>query len=372
MHVPDLELAVPVLKTLPECADFTKTVSPFLPQLYALPQQIFDRINDLGALRELYTSTNPLITALAFSLFLAGVVLIVSEANRNYSQVDRLWSIIPVVYNCHYALWAHLVGLRSQRLDHVMAVSILWGARLTFNYWRKGGYSVGSEDYRWEYVKNYAGPTWMFIFNIGFISLGQCLLLFAITSPTYILLLTSRLTPDTMSTYDNLFSRLMFFLVLVEFFADQQQWTFYLARTKYRATAKLPKDQKFTREQLDRGFNTTGLFAWSRHPNFAAEQAVWVCLYQWCCCETFTYMNWTFAGAMGYLLLFQASTWFTEWISTRKYPEYKVYQQRVGKFLPRLITRGMDEVKKPEENAKEGKEAKSLKDIRVGGKTKKR
>lgn len=21
--------------------------------------------------------------------------------------------------------------------------------RLTFNYWRKGGYSIGSEDYRW-------------------------------------------------------------------------------------------------------------------------------------------------------------------------------------------------------------------------------
>lgn len=21
--------------------------------------------------------------------------------------------------------------------------------RLTFNYWRKGGYTVGSEDYRW-------------------------------------------------------------------------------------------------------------------------------------------------------------------------------------------------------------------------------
>lgn len=22
-------------------------------------------------------------------------------------------------------------------------------ARLTFNYWRKGGYEIGSEDYRW-------------------------------------------------------------------------------------------------------------------------------------------------------------------------------------------------------------------------------
>lgn len=36
------------------------------------------------------------------------------------------------------------------------------------------------------------------------------------------------------------------------------------------------------------------------------------------------------------MILFQASTWFTELISTKKYPEYKEYQDRVGKFLPKL------------------------------------
>jgi len=41
---------------------------------------------------------------------------------------------------------------------------------------------------------------------------------------------------------------------------------------------------------------------------------------------------------MAYLMLFQASTWFTELITARKYPEYKEYQQRVGKFLPKFGT----------------------------------
>jgi len=45
--------------------------------------------------------------------------------------------------------------------------------------------------------------------------------------------------------------------------------------------------------------------------------------------------NWTGFGALGYLILFQASTWFTELITASKYPEYKEYQQRVGKFLPK-------------------------------------
>jgi hypothetical protein len=106
------------------------------------------------------------------------------------------------------------------------------------------------------------------------------------------------------------------------------------AKKDYQKTAKVP--HKFEQEDLDRGFIVTGLWSWSRHPNFAAEQAIWVVLYQWGCWSSDVMYNWTFAGAMSYLILFQASTWFTELITTGKYPEYNEYQQRVGKFLPRL------------------------------------
>lgn len=41
---------------------------------------------------------------------------------------------------------------------------------------------------------------------------------------------------------------------------------------------------------------------------------------------------------MCYLILFQASTLLTESITAKKYPEYAEYQQRVGKFLPKLST----------------------------------
>lgn len=85
---------------------------------------------------------------------------------------------------------------------------------------------------------------------------------------------------------------------------------------------------------MDRGFCSTALWQYSRHPNFFAEQTIWMVLYQWSCWETYSIYNWTFIGAMSYLLLFQASTWLTERISSDKYPEYKIYQQKVGKFLP--------------------------------------
>jgi steroid 5-alpha reductase family enzyme len=176
--VPDLhtyiDMALPLVKTLPECADYAKTVHPFLPQLYDLPYQVAAHITDLQALKHVYVNTNPLMTALAFAtMFVTPVVLAVSEINRNYSQVDRLWSILPVLYNAHYTMWAHLNGLPTTKLDHIMAVSIIWGARLTFNYWRKGGYQVGSEDYRWNTVRADVGALGMFILNVTFVSLIQ-------------------------------------------------------------------------------------------------------------------------------------------------------------------------------------------------------
>lgn len=193
----------------------------------------------------------------------------------------------------------------------------------------------------------------MFLFNVLFISLAQSVcsefklirrsartdyhqvLLFLITSPTYVLMLAGRLTGEELSWADFAFSRTLMALVLLEFFADQQQWTFQNAKKSYQTTAKVPEG--YERADLDRGFLTSGLFRWSRHPNFAAEQAVWLSVYQWASFETYTLYNWTFLGAFSYLILFQASTWFTESISAGKYPEYKDYQARVGKFVPKLF-----------------------------------
>lgn len=45
--------------------------------------------------------------------------------------------------------------------------------RLTYNYWRKGGYSIGSEDYRWAVLREKINPPLFFVFNVVFISLAQ-------------------------------------------------------------------------------------------------------------------------------------------------------------------------------------------------------
>lgn len=142
-------MVLPVLQSFPDCVDWSKTVDPYLPQLYELPSKLMGVFKAHQSLKDVYLETNPLISGLAVSIFLAAIFWVSSEINKNYSQVDRFWSILPTFYIAHFDLWARLSGVPSQRLDLILFFSTLWTIRLTFNYWRKGGYQIGSEDYRW-------------------------------------------------------------------------------------------------------------------------------------------------------------------------------------------------------------------------------
>jgi steroid 5-alpha reductase family enzyme len=54
-----------------------------------------------------------------------------------------------------------------------------------------------------------------------------------------------------------------------------------------------------------RGFITSGLFRYSRHPNFFAEQCVWWALALFSVAVTGDWTHWTFVGAVLLSLLFQ-------------------------------------------------------------------
>jgi hypothetical protein len=123
-------LALPILKSLEECTDFSKTVEVFIPQLYGLPGRIVDALRGDGSLVQLYAEINPLVSGFAISIFLGAVFLAAAEVNRNYSQVDRFWSLLPTCYIAHFALWARLTGLPSQRIDAALLFSTVWSVSL--------------------------------------------------------------------------------------------------------------------------------------------------------------------------------------------------------------------------------------------------
>ena len=110
--------------------------------------------------------------------YTVGIVIaycfIVGELSRNNSQVDKLWSIVPILYTWQMTLLAPEV---SEKMVFMSILVTIWGARLTFNFARRGAYTwrfwAGEEDYRWEELRKRPGFNNNFIwaiFNLFFIS----------------------------------------------------------------------------------------------------------------------------------------------------------------------------------------------------------
>ncbi len=261
-------------------------------------------------------------------VYLAAALLcfVVSSISGNYSQVDKLWSLMPIAY-----VWmvAFETGFEARLLLMALLVTA-WGLRLTYNFSRKGGYSwkiwTGVEDYRWavlmEKPELKAKWRWM-AFNLFFISLYQMGLILLITLPA-----VRSMEGSSLGWADYLIAALLISFIVIETIADQQQWNYQKAKQKAVAIGgDLP-------EKYTKGFIQTGLWRFSRHPNFAAEQAVWIVFYFFSVTATGNWLNWSVMGAILLVLLFWGSSSFTESITAGKYSDYADYQKRVPRFLP--------------------------------------
>ena len=116
-------MALPTLLTLEDCADYSKTVEPFLPQLYSLPEKLLDVVTSRQSISSLYIETNPLVSGFAISVFLGAVFLVASEINRNYSQVDRFWTFSSILQH------VDVFNVSSSGVDRISAFSLLFLTR---------------------------------------------------------------------------------------------------------------------------------------------------------------------------------------------------------------------------------------------------
>ncbi len=255
---------------------------------------------------------------------------VVGELTSNNSQMDKLWSLLPIAYT--WVIAVH--GGMSARLVVMACLATLWGARLTFNFARKGAYKLkfweGEEDYRWKVLRarKEFQPHWKWmLFNLFFISIYQNVLVLMITFPALVLMGVDK----PFGWVDALAAALMLGFIIYETVADEQQWAFQSAKWKM-----IKEDRKL--EDLpapyNKGFNTAGLWGISRHPNYFAEQAVWCSFYVFSIGGGIGIINWSIIGALLLIVLFIGSSAFAEEISSAKYPEYAAYCGKVSKFFP--------------------------------------
>jgi steroid 5-alpha reductase family enzyme len=285
-----------------------KTVLALLVTIIVIPFIAFRFDDPLTALQ---SST----LAKVVVIYLAAAILcfIVSTIANNYSQVDKLWSIMPLPYTWVVA-WDS--GFEPRLVLMAVLVSI-WGIRLSYNFSRRGGYSIrfwtGEEDYRWAVLRakpEFAAKWKWMLFNLFFISLYQMGLILLMTLPA-----VRSMGGGPITFADGIIAALLIGFIVIELVADQQQWSFH----KHKKT---------------KGFIDSGLWGVVRHPNYAAEQAIWVGFYFFSVVATGQWINWSVMGAILLVFLFLGSSNFSESISSGKYPAYKEYKKRVPRFIP--------------------------------------
>ena len=256
-----------------------------------------------------------------------GVSIIISFLygliTRNYSTVDRLWSILPGIY-CLVWMTDYYDNVR---FIIAACLIIVWGARLTFNFARRGGYAFSwkqgfsGEDYRWAVLRNKIQNRILFeIFNLVFISFFQLALVFWITVPLYYVGQIQK----PLNTIDILLFALHAVLLVGETIADNQQCA-------YHRKKNLPEYAANSRYQL--GFNTFGLWRFSRHPNYACEIGQWIIVACYAINASGT-LHKSGIGAIVLIVLFVGSTALAESITASKYSRYREWCGFTACWIP--------------------------------------
>ncbi len=255
---------------------------------------------------------------------------VVGELAQNFSQMDKLWSILPIAY-----AWivAGKGGMKLRLVVYALIVTV-WGVRLTINFARKGAYRLkfwtGEEDYRWSIVRSnpiFRHKLAWTLFDLFFISLYQNLLVLGICLPS----LAAMESTAPFGAWDIAATVLAVLFLALETVADEYQWRFHQTKKKLLSEGKaLPKP-------YDLGFNTTGPWSRMRHPNYLGEQGIWLSLYLFAIgagAASRGVFHWSAAGPLLLILLFMGSSALGESISSKKYPRYKDYIEQVRKYIP--------------------------------------
>jgi len=240
----------------------------------------------------------------------------------------------------------------SPRALLMTILQVIWSSRLSYNTYRRGLFSLSDEDYRWAVLRKWLNGPGLSVFNWIFIAATQNVILFLLGLPAYSASVSASCSrcgigfasaENALHYGDLLLASLVMVAILTEFTADNQQWAFH----NYKQTGVLEHDNEwpgarinFVEEDKQRGFLTKGLWAYSRHPNVACEQTIWLLM---SCFPLVTNAHiahnifdflamLTPSIALSTLLL--GSTFFTEYITEPKYVGYKHYKRRVAMFWP--------------------------------------
>jgi steroid 5-alpha reductase family enzyme len=242
------------------------------------------------------------------------LVFVFSIVFNNSSVYDAYWSVAPPV------IAVYLVKLfpegNQTRQFIVVALVFFWSIRLTAN-WFRGWQGFIHQDWRYTSIAQKTGKWYWPVSFLGihfmptiFVFLGCLPLWYSISYNTPI------------NVFDVVATLFTFFAILTEWTADEQLIKFRKGRT-------------------DNGYMKSGLWAFSRHPNYLGEICFWGGMFLFVLSSTGfkTFAGyWTIAGFISMVILFKfISIPLMEKRNIERKPGYQEYLKKVPALLPRIF-----------------------------------
>ncbi|NMO49620.1 DUF1295 domain-containing protein [Actinoplanes sp. TBRC 11911] len=252
---------------------------------------------------------HPLAVTLYADLLATIVVFAASMVVRNASLYDPYWSVAPAVI---VAAWVWQAGLSGRRIA-VLVLVLVWAVRLTAN-WASSWRGLGHEDWRYVQLREQRPrllPWWLL--NLTGIQLMPTLVVFAGLLAVW----------PAVKTNEHSFGLIDVLAVVV---------------TGTSIAVEATADRQLRRHARPGRTLDSGLWRYSRHPNYLGEIGFWWGLWLFALAAAPSWW-WTVAGPITMVLLFTfVSVPLMDRRSLSRRPGYADHMRRVPALLPRIVS----------------------------------
>jgi steroid 5-alpha reductase family enzyme len=238
-------------------------------------------------------------------------IFLFSRRYKNSSFYDAYWSVIPPLIALYWWLEATASGVDAARAWLVVILVWLWGIRLTAN-WATFWPGLEHEDWRYGPIKTNAGK-WDVLADFSAIHLFPTVIVFVACLPIYAAV---AMDAQPLNWLDYVAAAATATAILIELVSDIQL-------------------HRFINERKEGEIMKTGLWAYSRHPNYFGEWLFWAGLSFFGLAAVPEAWWWVLPGTVAMLAMFLlASIPMIDKRSVERRPAYADHMKQVSGFVP--------------------------------------
>jgi steroid 5-alpha reductase family enzyme len=244
-------------------------------------------------------------------------IYILSVIFKNSSWYDAFWSVIPVVLTL--LCWTDVSAAGNiQRAFLMHGCLLFWAIRLTYN-WMRSWDGFSHEDWRYIMMKGKTTNKFQyFLVDFGSIHLIPTICVYLALLP---MIYALAYTGSELNFLDGVATFLAILAVIIQIISDQQMYNFRLNLTE-------PKTMK------------SGLWYYSRHPNYFGEILFWFSLYVFALASNLSFAWLLIGSIIMYALIAIASVSMMDKRSLERRPDFKEYMDSTPSILINIFKKG--------------------------------